>query len=74
MVELECCDHCNGGTAVGVHRDFEAEVKKDYVGEVECGGVACTRRGCETPTPVCRDGQCGLSVGGNLQMTPLPRR
>ena len=74
LVELECCDHCNGGTAAAVHRDFGAEVSKAYVSDGQCAGVPCTRRGCEDPTPVCRDGQCGLSVGGKVQMTPLPRQ
>lgn len=70
-IELECCDQCNGGQAVGVHRDHLAEVKSAYV--PSCADVACTEMYCEPPTAFCSNSICGLRFGDREQVDPLPR-
>lgn len=72
-VEIECCDHCNGGTVVGIHRDHAAEVRRTYAGHDECAEVACTLMACvEQPTGVCRQGVCGVKVGDREDLPALP--
>lgn len=72
-VEIECCDHCNGGTVVGIHRDHAADVRRTYAGPEECAEVACTLMACvEQPTGICRQGICGVSVGGREDVSALP--
>lgn len=72
-VELACCDHCNGGTVVGVHKDFAADVHASYAGD--CHDTMCTQMACvEQPTPVCQQGMCALALGGTVTATPLPTR
>lgn len=63
-VELQCCDACNGGEAVGVHRDHVDEVLADSPrGRGECTGVACTELGCADWIPSCQAGKCTIERG-----------
>lgn len=71
-VEVECCDHCNGGSAVGVHRDYAADVRKEYAGT--CEDVACTLMACPQAEPICRQGRCGIAIGGTESLPDLPAR
>ncbi len=73
VVQLECCDACNGGTAVGVHQDHAADVRKEYVPAGTCEGTACTLMACPEPQPICRAGRCGVRVGGTETLPDLPR-
>ena len=70
-IELECCDQCNGGHAVGVHKDHLEEVRAAYT--PSCTDVACTEMWCEPPTAYCASGICGLRFGDREQVDPLPR-
>jgi hypothetical protein len=73
VVEIGCCDHCNGGTVVGVHRDFAAAVREQYAGEAKCRDTACTKMACvEQPAAFCRQGVCALRTGDREEATPLP--
>jgi hypothetical protein len=72
VVEIECCDACNGGTAVGVHKDHAADVRKEYVAADRCEGTACTLMACPTPVAVCEAGRCGVKIGGNVSFPELP--
>jgi hypothetical protein len=74
VVQIECCDACNGGTAVGVHKDVAADVRKEYVPADACEGKACTLMACPDPEPICREGRCGVTIGGNETLPELPRR
>lgn len=72
-VEIECCDHCNGGFVVGVHRDHADEVRRTYAPPEECAGVACTEMAClEQPVAYCARGVCGLRVGSSETTPALP--
>lgn len=70
-IEVECCDQCNGGNAVGVHKDYLADIEATYPGE--CTDVACTEMACEPPTAFCSNGVCGLRFGDRVEVEPLPR-
>jgi hypothetical protein len=73
VVEIECCDHCNGGTVVGVHRDHVADVRQTYVPADKCEGVACTKMACaEGPIAFCKDGACATRTGDREDAVPLP--
>lgn len=71
-VELACCDHCNGGRVVGVHKDYAADVRREHAPPAECDGVACTEMACAVATPICRAGRCGISLDGAESLPELP--
>jgi hypothetical protein len=73
LVELECCDQCNGGNAVGVHKDYLAEIRETYNPGSECTGAACTEKACPAPTAFCSNSVCGLRFGDRDEVEPLPR-
>ena len=73
VVELGCCDHCNGGKVAGVHKDFAADVHTSYAGD--CSGTACTLMACmEQPSAVCQAGTCAVKIGERVDATPLPAK
>ena len=72
-VEIECCEQCNGGNAVGIHRDYAAEVRQQYAPGDECTGAACTEMACEPATAFCSNSVCGLRFGDRVEVEPLPR-
>lgn len=70
VVELACCDHCNGGRVAGVHRDFAAEVHASAT--AACGDTACTLMACVAqPTAVCAQGMCGVAIDGQVTTPSL---
>ena len=72
VVELSCCDHCNGGTVVGVHKDHAADVRAEHVPPSRCADVACTLMACAAAEPICRAGRCGISLNGEESLPDLP--
>ena len=62
VVQLGCCDHCNGGEAVSVHRGWVDVVLDEY--HERCGGsFACTDMGCNPLEAVCgEDALCALEI------------
>ena len=51
VVEIACCDHCNGGRVVAVKSRFARQAERRYRPR-RCE-EACTERGCAQATPVC---------------------
>ena len=64
IVELGCCDHCNGGRAVAVAAGQEEAVLAAH-GEECPGNTACTEMGCAPLTATCADDVC-VPVQGEL--------
>ncbi len=64
VLELGCCDHCNGGRAVAVRADAADDVQATYA-ESCAPGTACTEMGCAPLTADCDDGRC-VTVQGEL--------
>ena len=60
VVELGCCDHCNGGFAVAVNKEFETEVAERN-GETCDEDEACTEMGCSALVPRCIEGECSYT-------------
>lgn len=60
LVELGCCDHCNGGAEVAVHVDQEAAVIETY--SETCWDVGCTLLGCEVSVAECIENTCTVSI------------
>ena len=59
IVELGCCDYCNGGEARSVNVASVAAVTERY--EERCGrNTACTLIGCAALLPTCEANTCGL--------------
>lgn len=57
VVELGCCDHCNGGSVIATHADY-AESIQQALGE-ECEeDYACTLMGCAPYLAKCEGGLC----------------
>ena len=57
VVEIGCCDHCNGGEVVAVNAAYAEEVE-DYH-KPDCGETyACTMMACPDELPRCREGEC----------------
>lgn len=62
VVELGCCDECNGGEARSVAADQADAVRTQYA-EVCGAGTACTEIGCAAWETTCEDNVCGLQRG-----------
>jgi hypothetical protein len=62
VTELGCCDECNGGIAVAVRSDQEAEVVELYT-ETCREGQACTEIGCPPWVVTCDAGTCAAERG-----------
>ncbi|TNE88499.1 MAG: hypothetical protein EP330_14090 [Deltaproteobacteria bacterium] len=59
VVQLGCCDHCNGGAAVSVRADAVGEVEAAMA--EDCGGGEdCTLMGCGAVSAACDAGVCVL--------------
>lgn len=61
LIEVGCCDHCNGGTLVSINATYAEEAKsrlQDGCNEP----VACTERACEPKYPTCEAGRCGFDT------------
>ncbi len=59
VVELGCCDECNGGEARSVNGDHANAVIDRY--SETCGpGTACTEIGCAAWVTTCERNVCGL--------------
>jgi hypothetical protein len=57
IVEMGCCDRCNGGWVLSVARAHVAAATVHYK-EQSCQGD-CTRRGCvDDPIAICKAGTC----------------
>jgi hypothetical protein len=69
VVDVGCCDHCNGGTAVGVHRDFAVDLRR---APTDCRTTGCTKMACSAAEPICRQGRCGVSIDGHETLPDLP--
>ena len=78
LVEMGCCDHCNGGWVISVHRDHASaasaahhekcaatiEPEGDEYG-TSISGTSCTELGCVSRAK-CDDGTCGWGrMGGD---------
>ena len=62
VVELGCCDECNGGEARSVATDQAGAVVERYA--ETCGiGTACTEMGCAAWETTCEANVCGLERG-----------
>ena len=62
VVELGCCDSCNGGAAVAVRSDLQ-QAALDAYGESCNGPTMCTEMGCPPLTAECVDDVCTLLAG-----------
>lgn len=59
VVQLGCCDHCNGGAAVSVNQD-SLQAVSDELSEDCSGGGDCTLMGCGALTAECQQQTCVL--------------
>lgn len=57
VVEIGCCDHCNGGKVISVAKAHAAAATAKYK-ETNCSGT-CTERGCLPAVAVCVSRRCG---------------
>lgn len=58
VVELGCCDECNGGFAVSVNTASVDQVREDF-SQTCAGNTACTEIGCNSWEVTCDEGTCG---------------
>jgi hypothetical protein len=57
VVEIGCCDHCNGGEVASVNVAYAEEVEEYHTGD--CGDqIMCTMMACPDELPRCREGEC----------------
>lgn len=57
VVEMACCDHCNGGK-VEAFNQAHAEARKPK----GCEGTMCTERGCGAAVAKCVDAKCVAEI------------
>lgn len=65
-IELDCCDYCNGGTAVAVRRDAVGALR-DRFSRLPCNEVQCTDLACAPLGARCDEGTCQLVDPGWTQ-------
>jgi hypothetical protein len=58
VVEMACCDHCNGGRVEAYNAAFAAAHKP-----AGCEGTACTKMACGAATASCDAGTCKVTIG-----------
>ena len=58
-VELDCCDYCNGGTAVAVRRDAVGALRDRFM-RLPCNLTECTDLACAPLSARCAGGTCTL--------------
>lgn len=68
-VEIGCCDHCNGGEAYPVHKDYAKDAQK-ALSPATCSGTYCTEKACLPATATCHAGTCVL-VDSTLDCKPV---
>lgn len=57
VVEIDCCDHCNGGEVAAVNVAYAEEVSDYHT--ADCGeDIMCTLMSCPDELPRCSDGVC----------------
>lgn len=69
IVEVGCCDHCNGGAITAVNRAY-AERARELIARATCGGrcsgpacTGCTKKACDAATShelVCMTRACHI--------------
>jgi hypothetical protein len=57
VVEIACCDHCNGGEAQAFNK-----ARADEYRPKNCQNTACTRRGCGDAVAVCANNLCKVEI------------
>lgn len=57
VVEVACCDHCNGGEAKAFNKAHADEYRPK-----NCQNTACTMRACGAAKAVCADNMCKVEV------------
>jgi len=62
VVELGCCDECNGGTAYAVASDHVDAVREAY-SEACSGDWGCTEMACADWVVSCNAGTCAMARG-----------
>jgi hypothetical protein len=62
LIEIGCCDHCNGGTLFAVN-EAHADEALAAMKETSCPD-GCTLLGCADGTPTCDGGSCGFALDG----------
>lgn len=63
--EAGCCDHCNGGKALPVRKDFKEQAEQTLSANcVSSAWLSCTGVGCYEPELRCSDGLCTVADRG----------
>lgn len=59
VVEIGCCDHCNGGAVVSVNGAYAQQADELLSPDASTCPDGCTLLGCPNELPTCTDGVCG---------------
>jgi len=70
VLEMGCCDHCNGGWLMTLNEIYAAEALATYK-EKDCEGILCTKMACSQKEGVCVDGMCQTQVVTMPWMCPM---
>ena len=74
LVEMACCDTCNGGWSMSVRRGQVDAAKNRWGGDCT-GQVVCTERGCApADEPVCVEERCAVRLPMMNVIVHNPRR
>lgn len=70
-IDIDCCNLCNGGTAMPLNKAFVDEARKRLLEPKDCSAVSCTDAPCEMPATTCHESVCSFSMAVN-KPKPLP--
>jgi hypothetical protein len=72
VVQLSCCDACNGGTEIVINKKSTSAAKEAW--SEECSShPGCTERDCEDFTAVCLEKVCTPKQGDRISSNPVLR-
>lgn len=63
IVEMACCDECNGGWSLSIGKAHVQELSAQYQ-QKDCAGTMCTEMACGPSTALCKAGRCARREAG----------
>ena len=70
-INIDCCDLCNGGTAMPLNKAHAEQAVAKLLTPKDCSSASCGDVPCDLPPTICHEGKCAFSMAVN-KPPPLP--
>lgn len=61
-INIDCCDLCNGGTAMPLNKAHASEAIAKLLTPKDCSSASCGDVPCDLPPTICHEGKCAFSM------------